>query len=92
MRLLQVSPYEIAFLPNSDSFSLTLMNHLVTVVFAVGMVCSFFIPYREPLEGRPPDQRPQKDRRAIPLDVVHLRPPLDPPPGFNGHGRGGQWR
>jgi len=44
-----VSPYEIAFIPEGTYLSLALANYLVLVIFAIGMVCSFFQPYREPL-------------------------------------------
>lgn len=44
-----VSPYEIAFIPDSTSVSLAVANYFVMIVFAVGLVCSFFVPYREPL-------------------------------------------
>ena len=44
-----VSPYEIAFLSDSNSISLMVANYMVMIVFAIGLVCSFFVPYREPL-------------------------------------------
>ena len=43
-----VSPYEIAFLSDSNSISLMVANYMV-MTFAIGLVCSFFVPYREPL-------------------------------------------
>lgn len=44
-----VSPYEIAFLPEGDYLVLVVLNYCVLTVFAVGMVSTFFVPYREPL-------------------------------------------
>ena len=42
-----VTPYEIGFLHNYKSPSLDLLNNAVLVVFAIGLVCTFFVPYRE---------------------------------------------
>jgi len=42
-----VSPYEIAFLSDYDSPVLDATNFFVLGIFAVGLVCTFFVPYRE---------------------------------------------
>lgn len=44
-----VTPYEIAFLSDDYYVSLVVLNYIVTLVFFVGMVASFFIPFNEPL-------------------------------------------
>ena len=44
-----VSPYEIAFLEAGDTLVLEVANWFVLLVFAVGMVCSFFLPYNNPV-------------------------------------------
>ena len=44
-----ITPYEIAFMPDSSSVVLLAINLVVMAVFASGMIAAFFVPYREPL-------------------------------------------
>ena len=42
-----ISPYEIAFLSDFTSITLEVINYIILTIFAVGIVTSFFVPYRE---------------------------------------------
>ena len=44
-----VTPYEIAFITGDSGVALRICDRIVLVVFSVGIVASFMMPFREPL-------------------------------------------